>query len=127
MTIKWMLFFCNCLIPVIMVLAGYYMKNHVPKDINYIFGYRTPRSMKNLDTWKTAHTICGSLWMKLGMGIFIPSVLVQILFLNIDGDMFSYMSLLLEGIQIVVLIGSIFIVERQLKNTFDENGNRKLG
>lgn len=35
------------LIPVIMLIFGTIFSKTAPKDINYIFGYRTTRSMKN--------------------------------------------------------------------------------
>jgi hypothetical protein len=37
----------------------------------------------------------------------------------------GYMTLVIEGIQIVTLLGSILIVERALKKTFDEHGVRR--
>ena len=42
------------------------MWKHCPKHINGMLGYRTTRSMKNMDTWKFAHDYCGKLWWKIG-------------------------------------------------------------
>lgn len=46
-------------IPVLMVLCGYLMYKHTPKDINGLVGYRTAMSMKNQETWDFAHNYCG--------------------------------------------------------------------
>lgn len=58
----WFMFCCNLLIPAIFIFAGRMMWKHYPKEINDILGYRTKRSMKNIDTWKFAHEYCGRLW-----------------------------------------------------------------
>lgn len=34
-----------------MILGGRIMWKHSPKNINCVIGYRTSRSMKNIDTW----------------------------------------------------------------------------
>lgn len=67
MTFFIVMFFCNILIPIIMIIAGYMMYKNPPKEINCIIGYRTRRSMKNKDSWKFAHDYGGRLWFKLGM------------------------------------------------------------
>ena len=46
----------DLLIPVIMTVFGWYFIKQAPKNINYLFGYRTEMSMKNEDTWKFAHS-----------------------------------------------------------------------
>lgn len=45
-------------IPVLMVLCGYLMYKHTPKDINGLVGYRTAMSMKNQETWDFANNYC---------------------------------------------------------------------
>lgn len=60
------MFVCNMLTPAIMIIAGYMMWKHCPPEINPIWGYRTIRAMKNMDTWKFAHDYCGRLWWKIG-------------------------------------------------------------
>ena len=48
----WVMLFCDLLIPVTMLIGGRAMWKHCPNSINGLFGYRTHRSMKNMDTWK---------------------------------------------------------------------------
>ena len=40
------------LIPIIMITFGKLFSKKAPKDINYTFGYRTKRSMMNMETQK---------------------------------------------------------------------------
>lgn len=119
------MFICNLLIPATMIITGYFMYKKPPKDINGVIGYRTPMSSKNMDTWKFAHDYCGRLWLKIGIILLVPSIIVQIPFANSDENTVGVLTLIIEGVQLVFLIGSILPVERALKRTFDKNGKRR--
>lgn len=119
----WIVFFSNLLTPVIMILAGRIMAKHCPKDINSAWGYRTKRSMKNMDTWKFAHKYCGELWWKVGWILFAASFLIQLPFYHRSIDTVGNVSLGLMGVQVVVLLVSIVPTELALKRKFDDNGN----
>ena len=45
----WFMLICDLIIPVVMVISGRMMWKHCPKHINGMLGYRTTRSMKNMD------------------------------------------------------------------------------
>lgn len=119
------MFICNLLIPATMIITGYFMYKKPPKDINGVIGYRTPMSSKNMDTWKFAHDYCGRLWLKIGIILLVPSIIVQIPFANSDENTVGILTLIIEGVQLVFLLGSILPVERALKRTFDKNGKRR--
>lgn len=119
------MFVCNLLIPVIMIMVGYLIHKHPPKKINAFYGYRTNRSMKNDETWKFAHDYCGRLWIKLGFILLIPTIIASIPFINSSINIVGIVTLVVQGVQVIVLIGSIFPVEAALKKNFDENGNRR--
>ena len=119
------MFICNLLIPATMIITGYFMYKKPPKEINGVIGYRTPMSSKNMDTWKFAHDYCGRLWLKIGIILLVPSIIVQIPFVNSDENTVGILTLIIEGVQLVFLLGSILPVEKALKRTFDENGKRR--
>lgn len=119
------MFCCNILIPIVMITGGYFMYKKPPKEINGLLGYRTTMSKKNQDTWKFAHDYCGRLWLKIGVIMMIPSILVQIPFLHAGEDAIGVCTLVLESVQVIVLIATIIPVEKALKQNFDENGNRR--
>ncbi len=125
MWVWWFIFACDLLIPIIMLVFGIIMYKHAPKNINYIFGYRTSRSMKNDDTWKFAHEYCGRLWWRLGLIILIPTVIVHIPFYNSNEDTIGIVATIVMTIQLIVLITSIFPTEIALKKTFNDDGTRK--
>ena len=92
------MFICNLLIPLIMLVCGYFMYNKPPKEINSVVGYRTKMSKKNKDTWEFAHNYCGRLWLKLGIALVIPSVIVQIPFVHSNDSVIGNMTLIVEMI-----------------------------
>lgn len=119
------MFVCNLLMPLIMLIGGYCMYRKPPKEINGLVGYRTTMSKKNKDTWKFAHDYCGRLWIKLGFILLIPTILVQIPFVHSSENAIGIVALIVEAVQLTILIGSIVPVEKALKRTFDENGDRR--
>lgn len=116
---------CNLLVPIIILITGRFMWKHYPKNINGLIGYRTTRSMKNIDTWKFANEYCGHLWYKIGIIMLILSLLISIFIYQYDENIITTVSLILMAIQCVVLIASIFPTEIALKKTFNEDGTRK--
>lgn len=121
----WFMFFCNLLIPILLIIAGRMMWKHCPKQINGILGYRTRRSMQNTDTWKFAHDYCGRLWWKIGWIMLPLSIFVQLPFVHSSDDLIGIAGGIICTIQCIVLVLSIFPTEIALKKTFSENGIRR--
>ncbi|NFD55173.1 SdpI family protein [Clostridium botulinum] len=115
----------NLIIPVIMLFFEVRFRKHGPKNINGIYGYRTSMSMKNKDTWEFAHQYCGRLWIKLGLIMLTISIIVSVLVFAYVDEAQGIIDAILVTIQTIVLIVSIFPVEKALKNNFDGNGNRR--
>lgn len=119
------MFICNLLIPIVMLICGFLMYKKPPKEINGIIGYRTTMSRKNKDTWAFAHDYCGKLWIKLGLLLLILTIIIRIPFVHSSENAIGCMTLVVEGIQLVVILGSVVFVERVLKKNFDEHGVRR--
>lgn len=125
MGLKIFIFVCNFMIPVIMLFFGVKFRKHGPKNINVIYGYRTSMSMKNKETWEFAHQYCARLWIKLGLVMLIISIFGSMLVFTFIDDIQGIIEVILVTIQTIVLIISIFPVEKALKKNFDENGNKR--
>ena len=121
----WLMLICDLIIPVIMLVAGRMMWKHCPKQINRVIGYRTARSMKNMDTWKFAHEYCGQLWWKIGLIMIVPSAVIHIPFYHSDDNTIGIVALILVAIQVIVLIASIFPTEAALKKRFNDDGTQR--
>lgn len=92
----------------VLLFASCLMKIWPPKKINYLYGYRTARSMKNQRNWDMANRYGADFMMWAG----ITTVLIQILtYLLIGGNLSLHIPL---GYYIVFIIISIIIIERQL-------------
>ena len=121
----YVLFICNLLVPVVVFVTGRIMWKHYPENINGLVGYRTTRSMKNMDTWKFANEHCGRLWYKLGLFMLAFSILVSVLLLRTNDNTYSMISLIFMVVQCAVLIVSVIPTEIALKKMFNEDGIRK--
>ncbi len=115
----------DLLIPLVMLGFGGYAAKHAPKEINYVFGYRTSMSMKNNDTWNFAHSYCGKIWIKVGLTILPASAVVMLCLIGRDTNTVAIYGGALCIIQLIVMTASMIPTERALKRTFDENGKRR--
>ena len=117
----------NLLFPLIMLVMGRYFMKKSPKEINYIFGYRTNMSMKNKDTWDFAHKYFGKRWFRLGW-LLIPISVIPMLFVIGKGeDIIGTVGMVVMVIDLILLIVPIFPTEIALKKTFDKDGNKRNG
>lgn len=120
------IFLCNLLIPLVMILAGFLLYKHPPKDINGLIGYRTNWSRKSQETWDFAQVYCGKLWIRIGIILLIVSAIVQIPFAGASEDTIGMMTFVVEMAQLVVMVAAIYPVERALRKKFDKDGKRYL-
>lgn len=118
---------CNLLLPAIMLVAGKAFMKNSPKKINQIIGYRTTMSMKNEDTWQFAHAVAGKFWWKWGWGTLPVAVVPMLFVLGQSEDMIAVVGLIIMCVLMLPLLAVIPHTEKALRNTFDEDGNRKPG
>lgn len=122
-----MWFFCfllSMLVPAIMVIFGARFTKKPPKRINYMYGYRTKRSMKNIQTWEFAHQTIGKIWYRSGIvsGILIMIGFLFVLVWNVEmAEPFCGIAAILE---IVLLLVSYVPAEQALKKNFTDSGKR---
>ncbi len=114
-------------VPVILLGFGWLFLKKPPKDINGAYGYRTPMSMKNRDTWEFAHQVCGRVWRRMGWVLLaLSAVLLAWMLARPGGEQANWLLGILAALaETVMLIFTIIPVERALKNAFDQNGNRR--
>ena len=113
------------LIPIMMIAFGKLFSKRAPKSINYAVGYRTKRSMMNMDTWKFAHAYFGRLWFICGLILLPISAVVMLLMLGKDDSTVGTVGEILTIVQLIPLIGAVIPTEKALKKNFDEFGRRR--
>ncbi len=115
----------DLLIPLTMLGFGRMFLKRSPKEINYVFGYRTNMSMKNMDTWDFAHRYCGKIWFWSGLVMTVATVVIMLFVFNGTEDTVGTVGGMICGVQMIPLLGSIIPTEIALRKNFDKNGNRK--
>lgn len=101
---------CLLLTPLTMLLIGRSFKNHPPKEINGIYGYRTKRSRQSEEAWEFAHIYCGKIWQTAGM-IMLP-------FFGSSVNTTAIAGLIILTLQTLVMCITIIPVESALKKKF---------
>lgn len=115
----------DLLLPLIMVAFGGIFSRHAPREINGLFGYRTPRSMRSRDTWAFAHHYSGRLMFRWGLAMLPVSVLALLPVLGLGEDAVGTAGTVICCVQLIPLFGIIFVTERALKRNFDDNGKKR--
>ena len=113
------------LIPLTMIFFGWLLFRKTPKEINYVYGYRTKRSMMNEETWRFANQYFGKAWYLCGL-ISVPlSVMAITIVLGKGTETVGTIGGIITMLQMIPLVGAIIPTEIALKKNFDENGRRK--
>lgn len=112
-------------LPLICFVFGLVLYKYGPKQINHLFGYRTARSMKNLDTWKFANNLLGRIWLRGGAALIIVSAAAMLLMKDSAPDTLEIAAGLAVLVQLAFMLISIFPVESALKKRFNEDGGMK--
>ena len=121
----WFMAMVNALLPAILIGFGKYFMRHAPRDINPFFGYRTARSMQNMDTWNFAHQYCGKVWFYGGLTALPLSLLIMLCVRGQSEDAIAAVGLCVTAAQIIFLFVSVALTEAALKKAFDAQGRRR--
>ena len=116
----------NLILPITMILLGRYYSRKAPKNINWVYGYRTPMSTKNKETWEFAHKYFGKLWYKFGIILLPVSIVAMLFVLGKSENIIGIAGEIICGIQVVMMVLVILPTEHALKKNFDKDGNRRI-
>lgn len=122
MVITITLIMVGILFPLAMIFLGRWLFKNAPKDINFLVGYRTKKSMASKEAWDFANTTAGKYWFSLGsasLPIFaIISLLVAVF---IEHDNVTHINFGIYGIvalQLIPFLSVIPYTEKKLKVKF---------
>ena len=113
------------LIPFTMIFFGWLLFRKTPKKINYVYGYRTKRSMMNEETWRFANQYCGKAWYLCGLISAPLSVIAIALVFGKGPGTVGMVGGIITMLQLIPLGGAIIPTEIALRKNFDENGKRR--
>jgi uncharacterized membrane protein len=108
-----------------MIILGYFLWKHHPKQISVFVGYRTSYSTKSIDTWNYAHEYCGRrLWI-LGWVLEMTALIINLhIYGSFDGTIMLVRKIL-PYIQLVLFFIVIIQTEVSLRKNFTKDGARK--
>ena len=116
----------NLILPITMIGLGRYYSYKAPKNINWVYGYRTPMSTKNKETWEFAHKYFGTLWYKFGIILLPVSIVAMLFVLGKSENIIGIVGEIICGVQVVLMVLVILPTEHALKKNFDKDGNRRI-
>ncbi len=119
------MFIMVLLIPLTMIFFGWLLFKRTPKEINYVYGYRTKRSMMNEETWRFANQYFGKVWYLCGLISAPLSVIAIAIVFGKGPGTVGTVGGIITMLQMLPLIGAIVPTESELKKNFDENGKRR--
>ena len=119
------MFIMVLLIPLTMTFFGWLLFRKTPKEINYVYGYRTKRSMMNEETWRFANQYCGKAWYLCGLISAPLSVIAIALVFGKGPGTVGTVGGIITMLQLIPLGGAIIPTEIALRKNFDENGKRR--
>ena len=93
--------------------GSYFMKKAPKNQLD--FGYRTPRSMKNKETWEFAHRYAGRIWFKTGWAVLLIAMAAMLMLLGQDKETLGLIGAIMSLLQCVPLLAVIPITERALR------------
>lgn len=100
-----------CLIlSMIFLVTGKLHQKYSPIDINFLYGYRSKRSMKNKILWDEANKLSSKIMMINSVVLLIVGIVVS---LFVSGIISIF---LIIGLMFVLLIAMIVKVETKLKS-----------
>ncbi|MGB6035824.1 MAG: SdpI family protein [Cryomorphaceae bacterium] len=100
----------------VFIIAGLILVFSPPKKINYLYGYRTKRSMKSQETWDYAQPIAGRQLVYFAMAYLCTS-LIHVIAPDISDGLGAAISLSFLVIGVIVLYRK---TERELQTKFGE-------
>ena len=114
------MFLLNTIPAIAILIVGLLWKRFPPKNINYLYGYRTRRSMKNQQTWDYANKIGPNMIIKTGIFLFFIAVFSFWYFETETAVIISVIAM------VVGLTGGVILCEMKLAKHFDKDGNPKV-
>lgn len=104
---------------IFMLIIYFIYFKYPPKKINYFYGYRTKRSMKNNENWSFANKYAAKLLINFSVySFFIPPFLY---FLYPKNNF-----LITIIIHSALILSVLYFTEKQLKRKFKEKDHHKI-
>lgn len=103
------------IIGLIFILAGLIQMIFPPKKINSLYGYRTPRSMKNIEVWNFAQKLSSKVLILMGFILSLFGIIA--LLLGLEEVLINSFGI---GLMLLFAIILFFYMESAIKKKFPQ-------
>lgn len=114
-------FIVNIICSFALLISGYYMRFHAPKDKEMKMGLRNGHSQSSMEAWKFANETCGKYWL-IFAGIALVLNVISFLVYAYVSESWSEMINIFATLSNIGVFCSSTAVTRELQNKFDEKG-----
>lgn len=111
------------IIPATMVVIGSLWRHRPPATINWLYGYRTGRSMKNQATWDFAHRHLAELWFRFGLALAAASLGYWVIIRGSNAQSMEHLIGVTVLTQVALMLVPVVMTEVALSRRFDRDGN----
>ena len=109
---------CTLIIPGVILLRGIWFLKKPPGKINWQYGYRTKRSVKNQETWEFAHRHCGRVWCIWGSVLILFAMLAMFLVAGKSNNTVEVLGAGICAMELGVMVCATTPTERALERKF---------
>ena len=103
-----------CIVPLILIIAGFIQTKFPPKKINNFYGYRTIFSKSSQEAWDYANKIAGKIMLASGIILLVLYVIILAAFV----DDYEDLPIVLEVTALPITIINMAIVEYLTRKKF---------
>lgn len=113
--------FANVLPGLVFFILGLILRFFPPKKINMIYGYRTPFSLKTIDTFRFANQLSGRLMINFGIISMMIGLSITFFFRIYQNTQ----ALLAVAQTLIISVLVLILTEIRLRKNFNNSGNKK--
>ena len=114
-----LLILLSFILPVTLLIIGLIFYKFSPQKINSFSGYRTTRSMKNIETWNEANKHSSKLMIKFSFSILLLTTF-GVFLADKSYKMIVAVILVSTIVSVIFILITIILTEKHLINMFGE-------
>lgn len=123
--VKFLLGFAVVIGPLVMLGMGLWFFFRSPQEANHSVGYRTKWSMSSPEVWRYAQRLAGFVYMVLGGGLFLITLIISICFSVMEMPTMVITALVCVILEALLALAAFIFVEYMLRKYYDKDGYPK--
>lgn len=111
--------------PVFFIVMGLFYRKWAPPEANHKLGYRTYFGMGSVAAWKYTQKLAGTVWLGVGIGLLVVSVVGCVLTLMMEQSKGMSVALIILLVELITALVSVVTVELMVLLRYDINGKKR--